>query len=189
MLLVSYSFVSLVYVEVAQLNTLMVTKNIRAVTYVPPDYHKKLRQYMKRYNLTESAALVQMIKQFFDGEEPQLSSELRTEVEQIVQEQLKPMQGDLDLLKGQVALMQQQLINKPSSGEVGRRAGNPSVARSSPRLTPKTEEELTQRLGVTTRTVAKEASKGGDHFSQWSQHKDPSGIGWQRRGDGLYYPV
>lgn len=166
----------------------MVTKNIRAVTYVPPDYHKKLRQYMKRYNLTESAALVQMIKQFFDGEEPQLSSELKTEVEQIVQEQLKPVQGDLDLLKGQMALMQ-QFINKPPSGEGVRRSVTSSIPRTSPRLTPKTEEELTQRLGVEARAVAKEASKGGDHFSQWSQHKDPSGIGWQRRGDGLYYPV
>ncbi|HEY9866404.1 MAG TPA: hypothetical protein V6D21_19690 [Candidatus Obscuribacterales bacterium] len=169
----------------------MVTKNIRAVTYVPPEYHKKLRQYMKRHNLTESAALVQMIKQFFDGEQPEFHSDLKTEVEELVQEQLKLFKGDMDLLKEQIALIQ-QLLDKKISGEINRRSSN-SVNSSHPRsllrLTPKTEEELTRRLGVNTGNVAKEFAKGAEHFSHWSQQKDPSGIGWHRRGDGLYYPV
>lgn len=191
MLIVAYLFASRVSVEVAQFNILMVTKNIRAVTYVPPDYHKKLRQYMKRHNLTESAALVQMIKQFFDGEPPQLNSELRTEVEEIVQDQVKLLKGDIDLLKGQIALMQ-QLLDKTVTAETTRRGAN-STNNNHPRnllrLTPKTEEELTRRLGVNTGSVAKEFAKGAEHFSYWSQQKDPSGIGWHRRGDGLYYPV
>jgi len=191
MLIVAYLLVSRVIVEVAQFNILMVTKNIRAVTYVPPDYHKKLRQYMKRHNLTESAALVQMIKQFFDGEQPQLNSELRTEVEQIVQDQVKLLKEDIDLLKSQIALMQ-QLLDKTSSAETTRRSSNSANSnhpRSLLRLTPKTEEELTRRLGVNTGSVSKEFAKGAEHFSHWSQQKDPSGIGWHRRGDGLYYPV
>lgn len=168
----------------------MVTKNIRAVTYVPPDYHKKLRQYMKRHNLTESAALVQMIKQFFDGEQPQFNSDLKNEVEELVQEQLKQFKEDIDLLKEQMILME-QLLDKKKPVETNRRSPN-SVnhhPRSLLRLTPKTEEELTRRLGVNTGNVAKEFAKGADHFSYWSQQKDPSGIGWHRRGDGLYYPV
>ena len=64
---------------------------------------------MKRHNLTESAALVQMIKQFFDGEQPQFNSELKTEVEEIVQEQLKLFQEDIDLLKEQIALKAQDV--------------------------------------------------------------------------------
>ena len=172
----------------------MVTKNIRAVTYVPPDYHKKLRQYMKRHNLTESAALVQMIKQFFDGEQPPFNPELKTEVEEILQEQLKLFKEDIDLLKDQMSLMQ-QLLDKKTSVETTRRSSisvnnvNNNHPRSLLRLTPKTEEELTRRLGVNTGNVAKEFSKGAEHFSHWSQQKDPSGIGWHRRGDGLYYPV
>ncbi|HAN75128.1 MAG TPA: hypothetical protein DCQ51_00880 [Planktothrix sp. UBA8407] len=169
----------------------MVTKNIRAVTYVPPDYHKKLRQYMKRHNLTESAALVQMIKQFFDGEQPQFNSELKTEVEEILQEQLKLFKEDIDLLKDQMSLMQ-QLLDKKTSVETTRRSSssvNNNHPRSLLRLTPKTEEELTCRLGVNRGNVVKEFDKGAEHFSHWSQQKDPSGIGWHRRGDGLYYPV
>jgi hypothetical protein len=146
---------------------------------------------MKRHNLTESAALVQMIKQFFDGEQPQFNSELKTEVEEIVQEQLKLFQEDIDLLKEQIALMQ-KLSEKKTPVETNRRSSN-SVNSNHPRsllrLTPKTEEELTRRLGVNTGNVAKEFSKGAEHFSHWSQQKDPSGIGWHRRGDGLYYPV
>ncbi|WP_413167849.1 hypothetical protein ACL6C3_14220 [Capilliphycus salinus ALCB114379] len=43
----------------------MVTKNIRAVTYLPPEYHQKLKDYAKRKNLTESGALVEIVKHFF----------------------------------------------------------------------------------------------------------------------------
>lgn len=132
-----------------------------------------------------------MIKQFFDGEQPQFNSELKTEVEEIVQEQLKLFQEDIDLLKEQIALMQ-KLSEKKTPVETNRRSSN-SVNSNHPRsllrLTPKTEEELTRRLGVNTGNVAKEFSKGAEHFSHWSQQKDPSGIGWHRRGDGLYYPV
>jgi hypothetical protein len=132
-----------------------------------------------------------MIKQFFDGEQPQFNPELKTEVEEIVQEQLKLFQEDIDLLKEQIALMQ-KLSEKKTPVETNRRSSN-SVNSNHPRsllrLTPKTEEELTRRLGVNTGNVAKEFSKGAEHFSHWSQQKDPSGIGWHRRGDGLYYPV
>ena len=51
----------------------MTTKKIRAVTYLPPQYHKQLRQYMKQQNLSESAAIVEIVKQFFEQPaEPEL---------------------------------------------------------------------------------------------------------------------
>lgn len=45
----------------------MATKNVRVVGYLPPPAHKQLRQYMEEQSLTESAAIVKIVKQFFDG--------------------------------------------------------------------------------------------------------------------------
>lgn len=45
----------------------MATNNMRIVGYLPPAYHQKLREYMEQESLTESAALVKIVKQFFDG--------------------------------------------------------------------------------------------------------------------------
>ncbi|MFB2971025.1 hypothetical protein ACE1CD_18800, partial [Aerosakkonema sp. BLCC-F183] len=44
----------------------MATNNKRIVGYLPPEYHNKLREYMKEQSLTESAALVRIVRQFFD---------------------------------------------------------------------------------------------------------------------------
>ena len=45
----------------------MATKNTRIVGYLPPPYHEKLREYMEQESLTESAALVKIVKQFLSG--------------------------------------------------------------------------------------------------------------------------
>ena len=45
----------------------MATKNVRVVGYLPPPAHKQLRQYMEEESLTESAAIIKMVKQLFDG--------------------------------------------------------------------------------------------------------------------------
>jgi hypothetical protein len=45
----------------------MATKNIRIVGYLPPDQHQKLRDYMAQQSLTKSAALVTILKQFFEA--------------------------------------------------------------------------------------------------------------------------
>lgn len=52
----------------------MATKNIRIVGYLPPPYYERLRQYMKEQSLTESAALVKIVKHFFDGTGTKASS-------------------------------------------------------------------------------------------------------------------
>jgi hypothetical protein len=71
----------------------MATQNVRFVGYLPPSYHEKLRQYMEQESLTESAALVKIIKQFFD--EPQVAfatpekgdfiAELKADIAQLMQ--------------------------------------------------------------------------------------------------------
>lgn len=45
----------------------MATNNIRIVGYLPPDQHQKLRDYMAELSLTESAAIVKILKQFFEA--------------------------------------------------------------------------------------------------------------------------
>ena len=48
----------------------MVTKNIRVVGYLPPPDHQKLRDYIEANNLSESAALVRIVKAFFEHPVP-----------------------------------------------------------------------------------------------------------------------
>ena len=45
----------------------MATKNVRVVDYLPPPAHQQLRQYMEAESLTESAAIIKIVKHFFDG--------------------------------------------------------------------------------------------------------------------------
>ena len=46
----------------------MATNNIRAVGYLPPLYHQKLREYMQSQSLTESAAIVAIVRQWVQSE-------------------------------------------------------------------------------------------------------------------------
>ena len=45
----------------------MATKNVRVVGYLPPPAHQQLRQYMEEEFLSESAAIIKIVKHFFDG--------------------------------------------------------------------------------------------------------------------------
>ena len=162
----------------------MTTKNIRAVTYLPPQYHKQLRQYMKQQNLTESAAIVEIVKQFFD-EPTEPDTSLKTWVEDIVTERLAETQTGVETLKAQMAQMQ-QLLTGVMSGRTPRKSHRQSF--SKPQLMPLKASDLARRLGVNTDTVEKEASKGNDHFHSWSRNKDMSSVAWEQRGD-LYHPL
>ncbi len=162
----------------------MTTKNIRAVTYLPPQYHKQLRQYMKQHKLTESAAIVEIVKKFFDGT-PEPDTSLKTWVEDIVTEHLAETQTEVETLKAQMAQMQ-QLLTGVMSGRTPRKSYRQSF--SKPQLMPLKASDLARRLGVNTDTVEKEAAKGNDHFHSWSRNKDMSSVAWEKRGD-LYHPL
>ncbi len=74
----------------------MATQNVRVVGYLPPAYHLKLRHYMEAESLTESAAIVKIVKQFFDGTAVTIATE--------------PIRGDeIAELKADVAQLQQRL--------------------------------------------------------------------------------
>jgi hypothetical protein len=162
----------------------MTTKNIRAVTYLPPQYHKQLRQYMKQQNLTESAAIVEIIKQFFD-EPAEPDTELKAWVEAIISERLTETQTEIAQLKAQMEIMQ-QLLGEAMSGKTPRKSRNQLMGK--PQLQPLTVENLAKRLGVNTNTVEQEVAIGNDHFHSWSQSKDMSRVAWEKRG-ALYHPL
>jgi hypothetical protein len=152
----------------------MATKNIRIVGYLPPAIHQQLREYMTTHSLTESAALVQIVKQFFDGQPAE-----------------NPIQLEIDPLKTEVAGLKQRLealeatINQPRRASV--RHSNSQYS-TTPTLPPQTLPELARRLGVGTETLTEAAGKGEAAFKDWSQHRDPAKRAWVQKGD-RFHPV
>lgn len=51
----------------------MATKNPRVVSYISPEDHEKLQQFMKERNLTESRAIAAIINAYFGGTPEELS--------------------------------------------------------------------------------------------------------------------
>lgn len=130
----------------------MATNNIRVVGYLPPSYHEKLREYMEAESLTESAALVKIIKQFFDS--PQVAEATSEKGDEITE------------LKAAIAQLQQRLTILEQAIASGRRL-NSAQSRTSyqrrpqpqPILPPQTSSELARRLGVNVGTVEETAQK------------------------------
>lgn len=154
----------------------MATQNIRIVGYLPPDYHGKLREYMQKQSLTESAALVRIIKQFFDGpnDEP---AHLDNEAIQELQEQFAE-------LSRRMAVLETAVISAPNRSP-GKR---PTITPPTPVLRPQTRNDLAKRLGVTPESVVEASSQSDQYFRQWSKQKDPASKGWYRQGN-LFYPI
>lgn len=51
----------------------MATKNPRVVSYISPEDHEQLQQFMKERNLTESRAIAAIINAYFGGTPEALS--------------------------------------------------------------------------------------------------------------------
>ena len=157
----------------------MATNNIRVVGYLPPSYREKLREWMLAESLTESAALVKIIKQFFDGTAVALVSE--------------PILGDeIAELKMDVAQLQQRLTILEQAVTSGRqfsktRARTEILAKPQPSLPPQTIANLARRLGVSTSTTDLAYQKGEANFRDWSRRMDPTKRSWHKRGE-LFHP-
>ena len=157
----------------------MTTNNIRVVGYLPPSYREKLREWMLAESLTESAALVKIIKQFFDG----------TAVTPIAE----PILGDeIARLKADVAQLQQRLTILEQVVTSGRqfsktRARTEIQPKPQPSLPPQTIANLARRLGVSGSTIEEAYQKGEDSFKKWSKRIDPAKRSWHKCGE-LFYP-
>ncbi len=151
----------------------MATKNVRVVGYLPSAYHLKLQQYTEQESTTESAAIVKIVKQFFDS--PQVA--------------LATSEGDeIAELKADVAQLMQRVMVLEHAVTSGKRFNSPR-SRTSPQygpppvLPPQTSAELGRRLGVTASTIEEAWLKGESYFRDWSKRMDPNKRSWYKRGE------
>lgn len=75
----------------------MATKNPRVVGYIDPDDHKKLQDFMKQSNLTESRAIAAIVNAFFGGTPEELSrTPVAPERIEAIEQQLAELSGKLN---------------------------------------------------------------------------------------------
>ncbi|PSB43738.1 hypothetical protein C7Y66_02405 [Chroococcidiopsis sp. CCALA 051] len=157
----------------------MATNNIRVVGYLPPPYHEKLREYMQSQSLTESAAIVAIVKQFFDGEngsEGVASQEL--------DEATAPLKAQIALIERRLAVLESAFVSSQRS-KPARRA--PYQYGPPPVLPPQDITQLARRLGVSAATLEEAAQKSSDEFRDWSKRRDPAQRSWCKKGE-LFHP-
>ena len=143
----------------------------RIVGYLPVEYHNRLRQYMEEENLGESAALVQIVREFFDGSQKN--------------PELDALKSELVQLQQRVAVVEAVL----SSGGRGGRGRSLPPMMSEP-IKPKalTTAELAERLKVKPEEVDEAVTQGVEEFKKWSRSRDPALIRWEKRGE-LFHQV
>ncbi|MBD2066029.1 hypothetical protein H6F93_00495 [Leptolyngbya sp. FACHB-671] len=149
----------------------MATENKRIVGYLPKDYYTQLREYMEREHISESAALVRMVKQFFDtpNAHPDVEAEvaaLKTQMQQVL---------------SRIGVLEQLAQTRPAQ-----RKG--SASQPHPMLQSLSREELARRMGVSSELLLDVASKGETEFQQWCRHRDPGKRLWRREGE-MFHPV
>ncbi|MCC3416497.1 MAG: hypothetical protein JGK24_15135 [Microcoleus sp. PH2017_29_MFU_D_A] len=156
----------------------MATKNFRIVGYLPAEQHQKLRDYMTEESLTESAALVKIIKQFFETA-PALSAEA---VASETRENFARLQAEIAGLQGRVAALEAGIQRQFKSSPPHFAAGQPAM-----KLRPLKAADLAKRLGVSAETIENAALGGSAAFREWSKRRDPASRAWLHQGN-LFYP-
>ncbi len=157
----------------------MVTNNIRVVGYLPPPYHQKLREFMQSQALTESAALVTIVKQFFDG-----STRSAPVANKELDDAMVQLKADMAKLERRLAVLEAAFMSGKhfkSAQRTSHRYGPPAF------LPPQTITQLARRLGVSAATVEEAQRKGEDYFRDWSRRIDPAKRSWHKLGE-LFHP-
>jgi hypothetical protein len=152
----------------------------RVVGYLPPLYHEKLREYMQSQSLTESAAIVAIVRQFFDGS-------TRSEGVAIheLEEATAPLKAQIAILERRLAILESAFVSRQQS-KPARRA--PYYQYGPPPVLPlQTVTQLARRLGVSAATLESAAQKGEDEFRDWSRRRDPAKRSWYKKGE-LFHP-
>ena len=160
----------------------MATKNTRIVGYLPPPYHEKLREYVEQESLTESAALVKIVKQFFDGS-------IGTKVPEVVKEKdtaIAVLRADIAELQRRLMVLEQAVVSGKQRSFA--RSKTPQKQRPQTLLPPQSCADLARRLGVSPESLEETYQKGEAYFQDWCKRRDPSQRAWQKRGE-LFYPL
>ena len=159
----------------------MTTKNVRVVGYLPPPEHEKLREYMREESLTESAAIIKIVKQFFDGRVETKTPDAAKEKDQAITD----LRADVVELKRRLAVLEQAVgagLSRPFANSRTSQKQRPPMT-----LPPQSSNDLARRLGVSTGTLEQADEKGEAYFKDWSRRIDPTKRSWFRRGE-LFYP-
>ena len=161
----------------------MATKNVRVVGYLQPPLHQKLREYMKEQSLTESAALVKIVKQFFDS-----ATGTKVPVPEAAEEQdtaIAELRADITELQRRLMVLEQAVV----SGKQRTGASSKTSQKHRPQtmLPPQSCADLARRLGVSPDTVEEAHQKGEAYFKDWSKRRDPAKRTWEKRGE-LFHP-
>jgi len=157
----------------------MATNNIRVVGYLPPLYHEKLREYMQSQTLTESAAIVAIVRQFFDGENGS-----QRVASQELDEATAPLKAQIALIERRLAVLESAFVSSQRS-KPARRA--PYQYGPPPVLPPQDITQLARRLGVSAATLEEAAQKSEAEFRDWSKRRDPAQRSWCNSGE-LFHP-
>jgi len=123
----------------------MATNNIRVVGYLPPSYHEQLREYMQSQSLTESAAIVAIVKQFFDGKNAREGV-----ASQELDEATAPLKAQIALIERRLAVLESAFVSSQRSRSAKRapyQYGTPPV------LPLQDITQLARRLGVSAATL------------------------------------
>ena len=159
----------------------MATKNIRIVGYLPPPEHQKLREYMKEQSLTESAVLVKIVKQFFDGSSGTKVPEAAKEKDDAIAE----LRADIAFLKQRLMVLEQGVVSGKQRPKAHSKTSQ--IQRPQTMLPPQSCTDLARRLGVSPDTIEEEFQKGEAYFKDWSRRMDPTKRSWHKRGE-LFHP-
>ncbi len=154
----------------------MATEKIRIVGYLPEPYHQQLRKYMQEHSLTESAALVQIIKHFFEGSQGTVD----------FQSTITTLQTELSQVQRRLGVIEEAIANGKYRQTQGVKASASTAVKSPVHALSNTD--LAKRLGVSPDMILAEAFKGDAHFRAWSKRRDPSAKPWSRQGD-LFHPL
>ena len=157
----------------------MATKNIRVVGYLPPSIHHQLRQYMEEQSITESTAIVKILKRFFEG----------TTVDQAAQtiqaQEIAELRVSIQQLQQRLTILEQTVASEPSFRVTNDRTS--IHRRPQAVLSPLPCTQLAKRLGVSTNTIEEAFQQGEAYFRDWTRRVDPTKKSWHKRGE-LFYP-
>jgi hypothetical protein len=136
---------------------------------------------MEEESLTESAAIIKIVKQFFDGSVETKTPDVAKEKDQAIAD----LKAEMAELKRRLTVLEQAVV----SGQTRPFANSRTSQKQRPPMTlpPQSSNDLARRLGVSTGTLEQADEKGEAYFKDWSRRMDPTKRSWLRRGE-LFYP-
>jgi hypothetical protein len=197
----------------------MSTERPRVQSYLDPEVYQKLKEFQQEQGLKESAALNQILKEYF-GLEASNRPSAPLQIEEKVDEQLNKQWNEFNLfrvelktevwlqLKKEFAIWNESLqkavsqlsdrletleeICKPIEGLA--ELSKPIESSNSPSDSPSNLPDFLNAANLARRLgISKSVisrRKSETNFEDWSKQLDPAGIGWRFPGKGQrFFPV